>query len=51
MVSALLPFEGPADLSRIEAPVTLKAYLICAFAACGGLCKSEPHVLIAQSQC
>ncbi|KAK3487850.1 uncharacterized protein B0T23DRAFT_216214 [Neurospora hispaniola] len=37
MVSALLPFEGPADLSRIEAPVTLKAYLICAFAACGGL--------------
>ncbi|KAJ4416950.1 hypothetical protein N0V85_002067 [Neurospora sp. IMI 360204] len=37
MASALLPFEGPADLSRIEAPVTLKAYLICAFAACGGL--------------
>ena len=28
---------GTADLSRIEAPVTVKAYLICAFAAFGGI--------------
>ncbi|KAK3324646.1 general substrate transporter [Cercophora scortea] len=28
---------GTSDLSRIEAPVTFKAYLVCAFAACGGL--------------
>jgi hypothetical protein len=25
------------DLSRIEAPVTLKAYLMCAFASFGGI--------------
>ena len=31
------PLVGTSDLSRIEAPVTVKAYLICAFAACGGL--------------
>ena len=25
------------DLSRVEAPVTLKAYLMCAFASFGGI--------------
>lgn len=35
---ALYPvIEGTADLSRIEAPVTLKAYLLCGFAAFGGI--------------
>jgi sugar porter (SP) family MFS transporter len=29
--------EGTADVSRTEAPVTIKAYLICAFAAFGGI--------------
>ena len=28
---------GTADTSRVEAPVTLKAYLMCAFAAFGGI--------------
>jgi hypothetical protein len=28
---------GTADVSRIEAPVTLRAYLMCAFAAFGGI--------------
>ncbi|KAI0452268.1 general substrate transporter [Xylaria acuta] len=28
---------GSADLDRIEAPVTLKAYLMCAFSAFGGI--------------
>ncbi|KAI1470235.1 general substrate transporter [Daldinia caldariorum] len=28
---------GTADVGRVEAPVTLKAYLICAFAAFGGI--------------
>ncbi|PGH36246.1 hypothetical protein GX50_00931 [[Emmonsia] crescens] len=28
---------GTADVSRVEAPVTLKAYLMCAFAAFGGI--------------
>ncbi|KAK5130436.1 hypothetical protein LTR08_002135 [Meristemomyces frigidus] len=28
---------GTADTSRVEAPVTLKAYLICCFAAFGGI--------------
>lgn len=28
---------GTADTSRLEAPITLKAYLICAFAAFGGI--------------
>ncbi|KAK4442979.1 putative high-affinity glucose transporter [Podospora aff. communis PSN243] len=32
-----VPIQGTADLSRIEAPVTVKAYLICAFAAFGGV--------------
>ncbi|KAI3331803.1 general substrate transporter [Xylariaceae sp. AK1471] len=29
--------QGTADISRVEAPVTVKAYLICAFAAFGGI--------------
>jgi hypothetical protein len=29
--------HGTADTSRIEAPVTMKAYLMCAFAAFGGI--------------
>ena len=29
--------HGTSDLSRVEAPVTVKAYLICAFAAFGGI--------------
>ncbi|KAI0109545.1 general substrate transporter [Nemania sp. FL0031] len=29
--------QGTTDISRIEAPVTVKAYLICAFAAFGGI--------------
>lgn len=29
--------SGTTDLSRVEAPVTVKAYLICAFAAFGGI--------------
>ncbi|KAI5865050.1 general substrate transporter [Durotheca rogersii] len=28
---------GTTDISRVEAPVTVKAYLICAFAAFGGI--------------
>ncbi|KAK0627644.1 general substrate transporter [Immersiella caudata] len=32
-----VPIQGTADLSRIEAPVTVKAYMICAFAAFGGV--------------
>lgn len=28
---------GTADTARVEAPVTFKAYLICAFAAFGGI--------------
>ncbi|KAJ2907341.1 hypothetical protein MKZ38_003198 [Zalerion maritima] len=31
------PVQGTADLQRTEAPVTVKAYLICAFAAFGGI--------------
>ncbi|KAI1302278.1 general substrate transporter [Xylaria venustula] len=29
--------QGTGDISRVEAPVTVKAYLICAFAAFGGI--------------
>ncbi|KAF9887933.1 hypothetical protein FE257_009455 [Aspergillus nanangensis] len=29
--------EGMSDLTRVEAPVTLKTYLMCAFAAFGGI--------------
>lgn len=41
--ATIFPIEGTADLSRIEAPVTVKAYLICAFAAFGGICTSNPR--------
>ncbi|KAK4245240.1 hypothetical protein C7999DRAFT_43213 [Corynascus novoguineensis] len=34
---AVYPLTGTADLSRVEAPVTFKAYLLCAFAAFGGI--------------
>ncbi|KAL2127544.1 hypothetical protein VTI74DRAFT_10562 [Chaetomium olivicolor] len=34
---AVFPISGTADLSRVEAPVTFKAYLLCAFAAFGGI--------------
>jgi hypothetical protein len=29
--------SSPADTMRVEAPVTFKAYLMCAFAAFGGI--------------
>lgn len=29
--------DGFVDASRVEAPVTLKTYLMCAFAAFGGI--------------
>lgn len=32
-----IPVTGTADISRIEAPVTIRAYLIVAFAAFGGI--------------
>lgn len=31
-------FVGTADASRVEAPVTWKSYLMCCFAAFGGIC-------------
>ena len=37
---AIYPLAGTADLSRIEAPVTVKAYMVCAFAAFGGIRES-----------
>jgi sugar porter (SP) family MFS transporter len=39
MVGAVIypSLSGTADLSRVEAPVTFKAYLLCAFAAFGGI--------------
>lgn len=33
----VVPITGTADVSRIEAPVTVRAYLIVAFAAFGGI--------------
>jgi MFS family permease len=33
----VVPVSGTADVSRIEAPVTVRAYLIIAFAAFGGI--------------
>jgi MFS family permease len=35
--AAALIITGTADTSRVEAPVTVKAYLICVFAALGGI--------------
>jgi MFS family permease len=37
VVPRSMSLTGTADLGRIEAPVTVKAYLICAFAAFGGI--------------
>jgi len=37
MAGGAVPVRGTADVSRIEAPITFKTYLICAFAATGGL--------------
>lgn len=37
MAGGLFPVQGTADLSRVESPVSAKAYLICAFAAFGGI--------------
>ncbi len=34
---AAVIITGTADTNRVEAPVTIKAYLICAFAALGGI--------------
>lgn len=34
---ALPAVHGTANVQRIEAPVTVKAYLMCAFAAFGGI--------------
>jgi hypothetical protein len=33
----VIPITGTADVSRVEAPVTVRAYLIIAFAAFGGI--------------
>jgi MFS family permease len=33
----VVPVSGTADVNRVEAPVTLRAYLIVAFAAFGGI--------------
>jgi hypothetical protein len=35
---------GPVDVNRVEAPVTVKAYLLCAFAAFGGVFLYVPHL-------
>lgn len=36
--------RGQAELSaRVEAPVTVKAYLLCVFAAFGGNSANPPH--------
>lgn len=47
MPGGAVDFAVPTDVSRIEAPVTVKAYLLCAFAAFGGifLCVSRYHSL------
>ncbi|KAI0197752.1 general substrate transporter [Astrocystis sublimbata] len=37
MAGGVVDVAGTADVSRVEAPVTVKAYLICAFAAFGGI--------------
>lgn len=34
---AIPAIHGTADIERIEAPVTIKTYLMCAFAAFGGI--------------
>ncbi|KAJ3995244.1 MFS transporter [Lentinula boryana] len=37
MPGGAVPLHATTDVNRIEAPVTLKAYLMCAFAAFGGI--------------
>ena len=37
MAGGAIPVHGTTDINRVEAPVTIKAYLICAFAAFGGI--------------
>lgn len=37
MPGGAVPLSVPTDVAHIEAPVTLKAYLLCAFAAFGGI--------------
>ncbi|KAI0450691.1 general substrate transporter [Xylaria acuta] len=37
MAGGVVAVAGTTDVSRVEAPVTVKAYLICAFAAFGGI--------------
>ncbi|TVY18366.1 putative glucose transporter rco-3 [Lachnellula arida] len=37
MAGGAIPVHGTTDFNRIEAPITVKAYLICAFAAFGGI--------------
>lgn len=37
MPGAAVALNEPTHVDRIEAPVTLKAYLLCAFAAFGGI--------------
>ncbi|KAF2012422.1 monosaccharide transporter [Aaosphaeria arxii CBS 175.79] len=37
MPSGAVSPRGPIDVERIEAPVTFKAYMMCAFAAFGGI--------------
>ena len=37
MPGGAVSLAGPTDHHYIEAPVTLKAYLLCAFAAFGGI--------------
>jgi len=37
MAGGAVAVHGTTDFNRVEAPVTMKAYLICAFAAFGGI--------------
>lgn len=37
MAGGAVVVEGTSNVDRVEAPVTWKAYLICAFAAFGGI--------------
>lgn len=37
MAGGAIPVHGTADLARTEAPITIKTYLMCAFAAFGGI--------------
>ena len=37
MPGGAVNLAGPTDLNYVEAPVTIRAYLLCAFAAFGGI--------------